>query len=259
MKTYLVLISLIIVIAVTFLCSTSDAQQNKSDQFEMPIVRSSPAGKASQAKKLPTLYILTSSGCAPCERFKNEILGRSERARWLLNNHKILYVNVSGFPSVMSTNGSQFTWPAGCWNRDASPLKALTDKLGFKEKKTVGIKDLEKMNADLILSDFSGISQEVQCIPPNGHLITEPIHVQGDFLEDENAALQVDRNSEKIERTAVVDLPRIIEGSPEFDREWSFVIDNETWLFNGVGGKEANVQTVLLKIPEHEQFTGANF
>lgn len=254
MKTYIVAVALLLTIGASFLFSDESKAQNKTDL----VVASAAAGKAAPAKtaakKLPSLYILVTNNCGPCERLKQEIFDRGDRARWLIENHKLLLVKVDGFPAIMASNGSQFEWPAECWKRDGSPLKALTDYLGFKEKesKKVGINDLARMNAELVLSDFSGVSQPVTCIAPDG---TE-YPVQGDFLEDEANPLQVDGNSETQSRTALVDLPVDIEGSPAFARKWTFRVNSETWQFNGFKGRDVNVQTVMLKIPGQEKYTG---
>lgn len=254
---YLVIPALLVAIALICLAGSTLKADQKADQFEKPAVTSSkPAADQQQqpkAKKLPTLYILTTDNCGPCERFKNEILARDERAKWLIRNHKLLIVSVDGFPSVMASNGSQFTWPAGCWERSGSPLKALTDYLGYKkEASKVGINDLAEANANLVLSDASGVAQDVVCISPSG---TE-YSVKGDFLEDEAEPLHVDVNSEKQPRTALVDLPRTITGIAAFERKWKFRINSETWEFNGFKGKDADVQTVMLLIPGQEKITG---
>lgn len=250
MKTFVALPILLLTIMLLVLTDSPSNAQNKVDQFEMPLNGAAP--EAAPAKKLPYLYVLVTDNCAPCERLKGEIVGRSERARWLVNNHTVLLVKVVGFPAVMSGNGSQFSWPNEAWERDGSPLKALTDKLGFKEHANVGIQDLINANADLVLSDFSGVAQAVQCIPPTG----EPITVYGDFLEEESEDLLVDQNSEKLPRAAIVDLPRVIAGVTAFERKWKFLIDGETWLFAGFKGKDTNVQTVMLTMPGQEKFTG---
>jgi len=253
MKSSLFLITLLAVIATTALCGTTDAQQNKSDQFEMPITSSSPAAKPTPRKKQPTIFVLTIANCAPCARLKGEIAGGSAEAKWLLNNYQVMFVKVNGYPTVMDSRGNQMSWTVKAWQPGGSPLKDITDKLKSKEKKSVGINDLIKANAKLVLSDFSGVAQEVICIPPSGESI-DP--VQGDFLEDEAEDLRVDGNSEKLHRTAIVDLPRVIDGVTAFERKWKFLINGETWLFDGFKGRDTNVQTVMLSMPGIKKNTG---
>lgn len=262
MKTFLILPMLLAAILLACLFDSPSNAQNKSDQFAMPVASTpstAPDAEATPAKtetaKPPYIYVLTTNNCAPCERLKGELISRNDRAKWLIRNHTVLLIKVNGFPAVMAGNGSQFSWPAECWQPDGSPLKALTDKLGYKkEKDKVGIKDLMKANADLVLSEASGVAQDVVCISPAGTQIT----VQGDFLEDDHEPLEVKRNAEKLPRTALLDLPRVISGITEFSREWEFQIDGETWQFNGFKGKDTNVQTVMLMIPGQEHVTGSS-
>ena len=258
MKTFLALPMLLVFILLACLFDSPSNAQNKSDQFEMPVASTAPGAGEAQSKaevdKLPTLYILSIEGCAPCERFRNEIIARTDHARWLLNHHKVLLIKIKGFPSVMYGNGEQFIWPDGCWKADASPLKALTSHLGYKkEKDKVGIRDLMKANDDLVLSEASGVSQAVVCTPPTG----APINTYGDFLEDDQEELQIDQNSEAQPRTAIVDLPRVVDGSAFICEEgWKFVIDGETWSFNGFKGRDANTQTILLTMSGVNHNTG---
>ncbi|QDV50850.1 thioredoxin domain-containing protein [Gimesia fumaroli] len=254
MKTFLVLPALLIAIGVCCLIDSPSNAHNNSDQFKMPVVQASPAAQPARAKKQPTLYILTRQDCAPCKRFEGEVVSRSERAKWLLKNYKVLLIDVAGFPAVMDRGGTQFTWPDGCWNKGSSPLRALTDELGFKkEKQKVGIKDLMQANADLVLSDASGIADDVKVYPESG----SPFTVKGDFLEDDAEGLRVDKNAESQPRMAIVDLPRVANGTA-FNPEngWRFLINGETWSFNGFQGKDANVQTVLLTISDIKRNTG---
>ncbi|QDU03138.1 hypothetical protein V6x_28500 [Gimesia chilikensis] len=249
MKTYLVLPVALVAIALLCLPESQTKAQNKSDRFEMPVTSSQPAGKAAPAKtdvkEQPVLYFLVMDNCAPCLRLKGEITARSDRARWLLNHYKTVIVTVNSVPAVMSSNGSQFKWPDECWKPDGSPLKALTDRLGYKAKESgkVGIRDLLKANADLVLSEFSGVAQPVVCTPQTG----QPINTQGDFLEDDPEPLQFDDNAERQPRSAIIDLPRVVDGSAlKPENGWRFTIDGETWSFNGFQGRDTNVQTVLL-------------
>jgi len=257
MKTFYILPMLLAASLLAFLIDSPSNAQNKSDQFEMPVSSPAPAAERTQTKaevdQLPTLYVLSIDGCAPCARFKNEIISRTDRARWLLNHHKVLLVKISRYPTVMAENGSQFEWPAECWKADQSPLKALTDHLGFKEKDKVGIRDLMKANDELVLSEASGVSQAVVCTPPTG----EPINTYGDFLEDDQEELQIDQNSEVQPRSAIVDLPRVVDGSAFICEEgWKFLIDGETWSFNGFKGRDTNTQTVLLTMSGVNHNTG---
>lgn len=249
MKTYLVLPVALVAIALLCLPESQTKAQNKSDRFEMPVTSSQPAGKAAPAKtdvkEQPVLYFLVMDNCAPCLQLKGEITARSDRARWLLNHYKTYFVTVNSLPSVMSSNGSQFKWPDECWKPGGSPLKALTDRLGYKAKESgkVGIRDLIKANADLVLSEFSGVAQPVVCTPPTG----QPINTQGDFLEDDPEGLRIEKNSEYQPRTAVIDLPRVVDGTAlKPENGWRFTINGETWSFNGFQGRDSNVQTVLL-------------
>lgn len=257
MKTYLVSLALMLVIGLAgFFASESNA--HNSDQFEMPTIKSATANTPETAKpaakKLPVLYILTRKNCAPCERFKVEVVSRSERAKWFLKNYKVLLIDVSGFPTVMDRAGTQFTWPDGCWDQDGSPLRALTDELGFKkETQKVGIKELMQDNANLVLSDASGVADDVTVYPESGSSFA----VKGDFLEDDAEDLRIDKNSESQPRTAIVDLPRVANGEAFIpDNGWRFLINGETWSFNGFQGRDPHVQTVLLTISDIKRNTG---
>tara|TARA_R110002167_G_scaffold61913_4_gene174916 strand:- start:19440 stop:20225 length:786 start_codon:yes stop_codon:yes gene_type:complete len=247
MKTFLVLPMLLAAILLACLFDNPSNAQNKSDQFEMPVISSLPAGKAAPEKSKvstrPVLYFLIMDKCASCDRLTGEIVNRGDRARWLLQHYRPVVVTVNKVPSVMSSNGSQFPWPDGCWKAGGSPLKALTDYLGYKEPKKVGVRDLLKMNADLVLSEASGVAQPVICIPSSG----EPINTQGDFLEDDSEPLQFDDNAERQPRSAIVDLPRVVDGAAlKPENGWKFTIDGESWSFNGMHGQDTHTQTVLL-------------
>lgn len=259
MKTFLILPLLLVSILLACLFDSPSNAQNKSDQFQIPVTSSQPAGKATPSKpavgKQPVLYFLVMDNCGPCLRLKGELISGTDRARWLLSNYKTLVVTVNNVPTVMSSNGSKFAWPEGCWEPDASPLKALTDRLGYKEKEKdkVGIRDLMKANDELVLSEASGVSQAVVCTPPTG----EPINTYGDFLEDDQEELQIDQNAEAQPRSAIVDLPRVVDGSAFICEEgWKFLIDGETWSFNGFKGRDTNTQTVLLTMSGIRHNTG---
>ncbi len=105
--------------------------------------------------------------------------------------------------------------------------------------------------ADIQVDPNNGLGQAVTYTPPAGG--GDPVPVNGIFEEYQQANERNDAAGKTTERHAVIEVPRVVDGSPQtYLVGGTFTVDSEIWQINGHASKGTHSQTVSLYIPGHQ-------